>query len=179
MSCVEKNWEVHVSSTWSDVEDIFMLEARAGILALRRKTRCVSEHGKRHLLIGDSMTAILAFQKGRASHHGLLRMRRRLCGLSIASNSQVCWRWLASELNPADGPSRGRAGTGHGAAEGSREPVAKTSWRPVAGYEGPGFDRAGAAGEEQRDTPAAHWWPAAAGAGGVPFRPPSRARGRR
>eukprot|EP00972_Heterocapsa_arctica_P065893 9723637-Heterocapsa_arctica.AAC.1 len=75
-------------------------------MTLRRKPRNVKNVHKRHLALGDSMTAILALQKGRASHFGLLSICRRQLALCVAGDGQPYWRWLASELNPADWASR-------------------------------------------------------------------------
>ncbi|CAK0798346.1 unnamed protein product, partial [Prorocentrum cordatum] len=61
---VGPTWTKVVRSFWKDEEPIFCLEARAGLLAVRHKLRAVSSFGKTHLHLGDSMTAILAFEKG-------------------------------------------------------------------------------------------------------------------
>ncbi|CAK0873426.1 unnamed protein product [Prorocentrum cordatum] len=63
---VGPTWTKGVRSVWKDEEPIFCLEARAGLLAVRHKLRAVSSFGKTHLHLGGSMTAILAFEKGRA-----------------------------------------------------------------------------------------------------------------
>ena len=52
------------------------------------------------------MSAMLALSKGRAAHGGLLQLCRRACALCLAADVQCSWRWLASELNPADEASR-------------------------------------------------------------------------
>ncbi|CAK0874630.1 unnamed protein product [Prorocentrum cordatum] len=103
---VGPTWTKVVRSFWNDEEPIFCLEARAGLLAVRHKLRAVSSFGKTHLHLGDSMTAILAFEKGRAKHRGLLGACRRLLALSVASNTRHHFRWVPSELNPSDPDSR-------------------------------------------------------------------------
>ncbi|CAK0885022.1 unnamed protein product [Prorocentrum cordatum] len=103
---VGPTWTKVVRSFWKDEEPIFCLEARAGLLAVRHKLRAVSSFGKTHLHLGDSMTAILAFEKGRAKHRGLLGACRRLLALSVASNTRHHFRWVPSELNPSDPDSR-------------------------------------------------------------------------
>lgn len=103
---IRGHWAICVSRKWRDKEPIFMLEARAGILALRRAVRRIGGFHRRHVLIGDSMVAILALSKGRASHVGLLRQCRRQAALCVAANVVARWRWCASEVNPADAPSR-------------------------------------------------------------------------
>ncbi|CAK0829132.1 unnamed protein product, partial [Prorocentrum cordatum] len=99
-------WTKVVRSFWKDEEPIFCLEARAGLLAVRHKLRAVSSFGETHLHLGDSMTATLAFEKGRVKHRGLLGACRRLLALSVASNTRHHFRWVPSELNPSDPDSR-------------------------------------------------------------------------
>ena len=47
------------------------------------------------------MTAILAFENGRAKHRGLLRCSHRLLALSGASNARHHFCPVLSELNPS------------------------------------------------------------------------------
>eukprot|EP00959_Pyramimonas_sp_CCMP1952_P090801 1900900-Pyramimonas_sp.AAC.1 len=49
---------------------------------------------------------ICAQEKGRASDFGLLSGCRCSFAISVACNLKVTFRWIPSELNPADGPSR-------------------------------------------------------------------------
>ena len=67
MTDLKEPWKEVVSRPWADKEDIFILEGRAGIVCLRRVLRTAKGFHRRHLFIfiGDSMSAILAFQKGR------------------------------------------------------------------------------------------------------------------
>ena len=54
------------------------------------------------------MTAILAYSKGRAHSHRLRRVVQQTSAYVLASGSNVYVRWVPSEWNPADNPSRGR-----------------------------------------------------------------------
>ena len=56
------------SSRWRQREDIFMPEGRAGLLTDRRLARSVRNFVLRHLVLGDSVTAIFSIIKGRATH---------------------------------------------------------------------------------------------------------------
>ena len=55
----------------------------------------------------DSMAALGVIAKGRSSSPPLLRLSRQLAGYSLAFGLLVYPRYIPSEINPADGPSRG------------------------------------------------------------------------
>ncbi|CAK0903021.1 unnamed protein product, partial [Prorocentrum cordatum] len=84
------------------------LEAEALLYGVRHLLRSVANLGSRLLVIGDSISASLAAAKGRSSSEGMLSVTRRLGALLLGTGSLLRSRWIASELNPADGPSRGR-----------------------------------------------------------------------
>eukprot|EP00959_Pyramimonas_sp_CCMP1952_P291078 6089073-Pyramimonas_sp.AAC.1 len=52
------------------------------------------------------MSMICAHEKGRASDFGLMLGCRCSFAISVACNLKVTFRWIPSELNPTDGPSR-------------------------------------------------------------------------
>ena len=83
-------------------------EARATLYAVRHQLRKVGNHGKRHLVLSDSMTATLAFSKGRAHGHRLRRVVQQTSAYLLATGSNLVVRWVPSEWNPADNPSRGK-----------------------------------------------------------------------
>ncbi|CAK0804061.1 unnamed protein product, partial [Prorocentrum cordatum] len=85
------------------------LEAEALLYGVRHLLRSVANLGSRLLVIGDSISASLAATKARSSCDGMLSVTRRLGALLLGTGSLLRSRWIASELNPADGPSRGRA----------------------------------------------------------------------
>ena len=58
------------------------------------------------MVFSDSMAAILALTKGRSSQPGMLRVTRQWCALVLAFNLDPRLRWVPSERNPADAPSR-------------------------------------------------------------------------
>lgn len=104
-------WATIVSSPWrvssnSGPEHINVLELRAITTALRWVLSSPSSPGRRVLLFTDSTVAALAVSKGRSSSFQILRRLRYLSSLVLASGLQLFCRWLPSELNPADGPSR-------------------------------------------------------------------------
>ena len=91
---------------WGRAESIPVLEGRAAFWGLRHHCRKLANHNKKVLLLTDSMSAILAFGKGRSSAIGLGSICRRWSAFSLACNISPKVRWIASERNPADGPSR-------------------------------------------------------------------------
>ena len=99
-------WKLQFSARMTKAEHITILEGRASLQSFRHKLRSVNHFGKRHLHLGDNLGMVLAFDRGRAKAIPLLFCCRRAAALSFASNSVFCHRWIPSEWNPADGPSR-------------------------------------------------------------------------
>ena len=104
-------WATIVSSPWrvasnTGPEHINVLELRAITTAMRWVLSSPSSIGRRVLVFTDSTVAALAISKGRSSSFQILRRLRYLSSLILASGLQLFCRWLPSELNPADGPSR-------------------------------------------------------------------------
>ena len=87
-------------------EPITVIEGRATVQSIRHKTRSCKHFNKRHLHFGDNLGMVLAFDRGRAKSFSLLLCCRRACAFSLAAGCQFHHRWLPSEWNKADGPSR-------------------------------------------------------------------------
>lgn len=105
---ISRPWSIIVSSRWSRPEHINALELRAVSTAVRHVlTSPLSFDRRRLLLLCDSQVAVGALAKGRSSSHPLLCRLRPLSALLLASGLQLYLRWVASAMNPADGPSRG------------------------------------------------------------------------
>eukprot|EP00972_Heterocapsa_arctica_P027521 4045495-Heterocapsa_arctica.AAC.1 len=64
-----------------------------------------------HLRLVDNFAVACALTRGRAHSFGLLQLCRRSAALLIANNSECDMRWIPSEHNPADAPSRVFEGT--------------------------------------------------------------------
>ena len=58
-------------------------------------------------VLTDSMTAACAFSRGRAHTWELRRVCQQFGALTMATSCHVHLRWVPSEWNPADSPSRG------------------------------------------------------------------------
>ncbi len=99
-------WHTIVSSRWLRAEHINVLELRALCTAVRWVLSFRHSVGCRLLLFSDSTVTVGAVSKGRSSSLPLNRRLRYLASLVFAFGLSVAVRWLPSELNPADGPSR-------------------------------------------------------------------------
>ena len=60
----------------------------------------------RPLLLVDSMSAALAFDRCRSRNYKVLRQLRKFCSYAIGCNLSFSVRWIPSEIIPADKPSR-------------------------------------------------------------------------
>eukprot|EP00435_Cladocopium_sp_Y103_P028683 s382_g7.t1 len=102
------DWKRVESRQWSRQEPIVILEGRALVWTVQHLVRCSRSHGRRHLIISDSMSNVLALTKGRGGTSASNRICRQIGSLSLACGLQLHFRWCASELNAADAPSRGK-----------------------------------------------------------------------
>ena len=106
-------WETKLMGKWNNTrEHITVKEGRALVLAFRRLTRSSNSRGKRHLFLCDNLSLAFAVNKGRAHTYDMLRIVQQLCALSLVGNFSYRVRWIPSELNNADGPSRGQVAAG-------------------------------------------------------------------
>lgn len=101
-------WTTVMMGKWEHTaEHITMKEARSLLLAVRRLSRSSQHRSKRHLVLVDNLALCFAVAKGRAHNFDLLRVIQRISALCLATNITIRPRWVRSELNVADGPSRG------------------------------------------------------------------------
>ena len=104
-----KLWKTKKFGRWGNTsEHITIKEGRALVLAVRRLCRASKNRGKRHLFLVDNLGLVLAINKGRAHNVALLRITQQVSALALAGGFSVRVRWVPSELNVADGPSRGQ-----------------------------------------------------------------------
>lgn len=101
-------WRTVVAAPWrrDDGEHINELEVRAATTALRWASAQPTTPGTRLTLVVDSSVAAYAIRKGRSSSHALLRRLRVFAAHALAFRVYVDTRWVRSDRNPADGPSR-------------------------------------------------------------------------
>ena len=103
----DASWRFVHASQWSTFSHITNGEIRAAAFSVKHRLRSISFFNCRHVIISDSMASILCLTKGRTSAPSMLRSTRLIAGLSLATGATVRWRWIPSELNPADAASRG------------------------------------------------------------------------
>ena len=116
---LKKHWKVVGRYKWKRQEPIPVLEARAALHGIKHVLRRVDNFGKRHLVLSDSITAVCSLDRGRGKAFKMRRVTQQVGALCLATHTLFSYRWLPSEWNTADGPSRG-----------SRFPTDVTSWKP-------------------------------------------------
>ena len=104
---IDRPWKVVGRHRWRQRQSLPVLEHRSGLYAIKHILRNSKNHGMRHLILGDSMTTTLCEDKGRSSNYEMRRVCMQVAALSLGSGSSFAWRWIPSEWNVADGPSRG------------------------------------------------------------------------
>ena len=85
---------------------IHVLEAHAMQAIVKNQTRAIANHTREHLLLGGSMSAILASDKGRSSDPRMNLSLRRIAAHVLATGIRVRVRWIPPERNPSDFGSR-------------------------------------------------------------------------
>ena len=139
---IGEDWSKGESAQWDRMEGIPTVEGRSVVWLGQHLARSQKNLGRRHLVLTDSMSVTLSLTKGRSSTRSLNRVCRQMAAIEMMSGMQFCYRWIPSELNPADFPSRAQALSsfsllagvqklreGH-AAKGSNE--CGSSWRQSA-----------------------------------------------
>ena len=99
-------WAPKLWGKWEFDEGILTLEARALVKSLKRIAMSVFGHDVRQLMLVDNMSVCLAFDRSRARNFPLLVQIRRFASYCLARNIQCSVRWVPSELNNSDSPSR-------------------------------------------------------------------------
>jgi len=111
------DWSVTRAGRWEFTADIHEKEARAMAASIERFARTRFGRDCHRLNLGDNMGDVLVFERGRAKEYPLLVQVRRWCGAALARNIRPAVRWVSSEANVADAPSRGRPLMSGAAAE--------------------------------------------------------------
>ena len=106
-------WRTAKLGKWRDCsEHITIKEGRALVLALRRLSRAAHHRGKRHTFFLDNLALVFAVHKGRAHSYDMLRILQQVGSICLAARLCIRVRWVPSEWNPSDGPSRGQISPG-------------------------------------------------------------------
>ena len=133
-------WKTKGMGRWRDTkEHITLKEGRACVLALRRLSRAKRHRDKNHVFFLDNLALVFAIHKGRAHSYDMLRITQQLASLSLVSRIGIRARWIPSELNPADAPSRGQICPGafskSSASGAEANPCPQPTWEDTAGKE--------------------------------------------
>ncbi len=100
-------WKVAFMNARTEPCDIDTRETRAVTNAARWAARKPAMRGRRIVFQGDSTCAVGAIRKGRSSARGMLRQCRRLGAVVLAERLVVEGRWVPTNRNMSDRPSRG------------------------------------------------------------------------
>ena len=99
-------WTPKLWGRWFHKEGILILEARTLLKSLKRIAFTRWGHSLRQLLLCDNMSVVLAGERFRAKNFKLLVIIREIASICIARNIHLAVRWIPSELNASDEPSR-------------------------------------------------------------------------
>ncbi|CAK0911449.1 unnamed protein product [Prorocentrum cordatum] len=86
--------------------DILQYEAEALGFSVHHASRALGAHHHRVVCIVDNLALALSLGKGRSGSRHLLRALRRIAGVALACGLRLLVRWVPSERNVADKPSR-------------------------------------------------------------------------
>ena len=99
-------WQLVVRGAFLFGAPIHVLEGRTTLLGLRRATRSVAAHGCRVLSIGDNLSSMMAFEKGRCANPVLRQLACQAASRQLATGIQHYHRYSESKRNPTDYDSR-------------------------------------------------------------------------
>ena len=102
-------WEVKLHGHWLYPDGILILEAQALLKSLTRIANSFWGQNIRQLLFVDNMAIALAFDRSRSRNFKVLRIIRKFAALCLSRNITCSVRWIPSEYNAADEPSRNAA----------------------------------------------------------------------
>ena len=99
-------WRLTWMGRWRQQEHINVQELRVVCMTLRRLSMDRRAWKKQVLIATDSQVTLGCVLKGRSSSFPLLRQMRMIASVSLALQIRIMIRYLESERNPGDGPSR-------------------------------------------------------------------------
>ena len=103
----KERWALTFKGEFQEDEHNNILEMRGVVAVLRHLSRSSRSWGKRILCFTDSLVTLGALGKGRSSARALLRLCRAAAAVQLLCRIKLYLRWVPSERNFADGPSRG------------------------------------------------------------------------
>ena len=102
----ETQWKVISAKPWARVEDIMVLEARGVAHTVIRLAQFGVVRNMRVIVINDNLGLVLCMDRSRAKSFKVLLQVRRVAACALARNLRIVVRWVPSERNSADAPSR-------------------------------------------------------------------------
>ena len=84
---------------------ILILEARALVYGIVQKLLS-GYSGTRWLVLCDTLSVVCAFSRRRAINYVLLAQIRNIAGICLSYGINITFRWIPSEFNYSDNPSR-------------------------------------------------------------------------
>ena len=91
---------------WKHDENIGVLEARTVYKAVKRLCMTRYGHGIRHVHLCDNLGVVLSVERCRSKNFKILKVIRCIAAFCLARNVHLSVRWIPSELNVSDEPSR-------------------------------------------------------------------------
>jgi len=103
----QSRWRMTWRGKWRYKEHTNVQEFRVISMLARRLSLNGAAWGRRVLLFSDSSAALGALSKGRSSRPAMLRVARQIAAISLGLGIRLFGRYVRSEVNFSDGPSRG------------------------------------------------------------------------
>ncbi|MBM3946543.1 MAG: hypothetical protein FJ315_03970, partial [SAR202 cluster bacterium] len=100
------SWDLIQARRYHFSEKIHLKELRAVLFGLKHLCREARRHCHRQLFICDNLAVVLSLEKGRACNRRVLHLVRQWGAHVLAAGLRTRVRWVLSELNPLDEPSR-------------------------------------------------------------------------
>ena len=101
-----EHWWPKFWGAWKHRENIGILEARTVLKAVKRFCLTRFGHDVRHLHLCDNLGVVLSIERSRSKNYKLLKIIRCISAFLLARNVSLSIRWIPSELNFSDEPSR-------------------------------------------------------------------------
>ena len=101
-----EHWTPKFWGVWKHRENIGILEARTVLKAVKRFCLTRYGHDVRHLHLCDNLGVVLSIERSRSKNYKLLKIIRCISAFLFARNVSLSIRWIPSELNFSDEPSR-------------------------------------------------------------------------
>ena len=123
-------WRRVVAGCWAKPAAIHNKEARAALLGLCRAAWQPKNYRGILLSLGDSLSEILAFDRGRAKDRELLSLCRRAAAIQCGTGTRWHRRYVETERNPADKDSRLTASSRPAGGSTGATACCRSRWSP-------------------------------------------------